>query len=197
MKTVHIASHRLIGGRCQNWAEDNLPPGWKLSSQPESDVFISVMYDELVSERFINERPCYNFHPGLLPHYRGSGAFSWAIINRELETGVTLHKLDVNIDTGPVISKTPIPIWPTDTAETLYNRAMEVMFLMFQEYFGDLLEGNYFRLYPQERSAGKTYYRRDLKEALDLTRFVRAFTFEGKPGAYYTNSQGEKIELRW
>jgi methionyl-tRNA formyltransferase len=160
-------------------------------------VFISVMYGNLVSEEFIGQRRCYNFHPGLLPQYRGSGAFSWAIINGEKFAGITLHELDVNIDTGPIIERRQFAIEAWDTAETLYKRGMVVIQEMFQSWFLKLLNREYRATEQAEFGEGRTYYRKDLAKVADLTRFVRAFTFEGKPPAHYIDSGGNQVDLRW
>lgn len=194
---VCIASSRPIGATCLSWAQGHLPDGFSLVDDPEqSSVFISVMYGNLVSEAFISGRRCYNFHPGILPEYRGSGAFSWAIINGEKECGITLHELDVNIDTGPVIACKRFPIEGWDTAGTLYRKGMEAMAELFKVYFHRILHGDYLST-PQDESKARTYYRKDLKKAQDLTRFVRAFDFEGKDPAYYTTKSGSIREVIW
>lgn len=162
----------------------------------EADVFISVMYAKLVSEEFIQGRRCYNIHPGLLPRYRGSGAFSWAIINGEEQSGVTLHELDVSIDHGDIITRSTFDIWPHDTAEILFRRAERAMEDIFHQYFGALLLNDYMKK-PQDESKARLYYKKDLESQKDLTKFVRAFTFEGKENAFYFNERGEKIELVW
>ena len=198
MIKVCIASSRWkeIGTKCYQWAESNLPSDTELVLEPtECDVFISVLYGSLVSEEFISKRRCYNFHPGILPQYRGAGAFSWAIINGEKRCGVTLHELDVDIDTGPIIDTNTFAVEAWDTAETLFKKGMDAIYGMFQEWFWTIIKGGLVSGKPQE--GGHTYYRKDLRAAQDLTRFVRAFTFEGKEPAYYTDRNGNKIELRW
>ncbi len=200
MTKVCIASSRWqeIGHRCMDWAEDNLPTGYTLVNDPDKcDVFISVLYGNLVSEEFISKHRCYNFHPGILPQYRGAGAFSWAIINGDKWCGISLHELDVDIDTGPVIAINTFRIEPWDTAGTLFNKGMDTLYTMFTDYFGLIL--NQRELYPamQDSDKAHTYYRKDLKAVQDLTRYVRAFTFGGKDKAFYTNSKGQRIELEW
>lgn len=200
MTKVCIASSRWeqIGERCWEWAENNLPPDTVLVSEPDDcDVFISVLYGNLVSEEFISKRRCYNFHPGVLPQYRGAGAFSWAIINRELYCGITLHELDVNIDTGPILEVRQFPIDERDTAETLFKWAMDVVYEMFKLWFERIVTNERLRSKLQDESLAHTYYRKDLAAQQDLTRFVRAFTFEGKVPAYYTDRNGNRVELRW
>lgn len=66
----------------------------------------------------------FNLHASLLPSYRGAAPINWAIINGEKETGVTTFFLNHDIDTGDIIFQEKEPIYPDDTAGTLYERLM-------------------------------------------------------------------------
>jgi len=48
----------------------------------------------------------YNLHPGALPEYAGLNAPSWAIYHGEAFHGVTLHRMEPGIDTGPIAFQT-------------------------------------------------------------------------------------------
>ncbi len=61
-----------------------------------------------------------NYHPSLLPKYRGGSAINWAIINGEKETGVTIHFIDDGVDTGPIILQEKVAIGPDDTVKSVY-----------------------------------------------------------------------------
>lgn len=192
---VHIATSREIGRKCRKWAEGH--DGIDFVTDPnDCEVFISVMYGHLVSEEFIAKRRCYNFHPGILPQYRGSGAFSWAIINGDKRCGITLHELDVDIDTGPIIAVESFPIEAWDTAQTLHAKGMDAMQTLFERWFVRLLTKDYPTAEQNDDSA-HTYYRKDLQAKRDLTRVVRAFTFDNKEPAFYVDRNGNKVELRW
>lgn len=194
---VHVASSRPIGDRCRAWALANLPPGWELTADPEaSDVFISVMYAHLVSEQFIERRRCYNFHPGLLPQYRGAGAFSWCLINGDRVCGVTLHELETDIDSGPVIATAAFPVEAWDDAGSLCAKGMQAIYGLFRVHWPALLDGSAAGE-PQDPGKARLYYRKDLRGQRDLTRFVRAFSFEGKEPAFYTDRNGVRHEVRW
>lgn len=194
---ICIMTSRDVGRRCIEWARENIPPGFELVDDPEeSHIFISVLYEHLVSEAFIEKRhACFNFHPGVLPDYRGSGAYSFAIINEERETGVTLHKLDIDIDSGPIIEIVKFPIEGWDTAESLFYKAEQAIFTLFKAQFDHLLKGDYLS-YPQPEG-GCIYYRKDLQKAKDLTRFLKAFSFTGKESAYYIKENGKKVYLEY
>jgi methionyl-tRNA formyltransferase len=67
-------------------------------------------------------RGTINLHGSLLPAYRGAAPINWAIINGELETGVTTFKLQQEIDTGDVLMSEKIPIAETLTAGELHDQ---------------------------------------------------------------------------
>lgn len=65
-----------------------------------------------------------NYHPSLLPKYRGGSAINWAIICGETETGVTIHQIDEGVDTGPIITQKKVEIAPDDTVKSLYFKKL-------------------------------------------------------------------------
>ncbi len=66
----------------------------------------------------------FNLHASLLPDYRGAAPINWAVINGEVETGVTTFFLKHEIDTGSILFQEKEPIYPEDNAGTLYQRLM-------------------------------------------------------------------------
>lgn len=195
MIKIHIASSRDIGKKCIAYAQDNLPNGYSLcNDMEECDIFISVMYDTLIKESFIKGRNCYNFHPGILPYYRGSGAFSWSIINEEKTTGITLHEIDKDIDTGPIICVKEFPIEESDTAYDLFEKGMDCLYELFVDKFKYLIMGDYHS--QQLPKINKSLYTRKMMDDVkDITKLVKALSFPGKEGAYYYTHDGRKIYL--
>jgi methionyl-tRNA formyltransferase len=51
-----------------------------------------------------------NGHPGLLPQHRGPSPVAWAIRNGEDEVGFTLHRMDAELDTGPILARGTAPL---------------------------------------------------------------------------------------
>jgi len=60
------------------------------------------------------------YHPSLLPKHKGGSAISWAIINGDTKTGITVFWPDKGIDTGPILLQKEAEISPDDTAGSLY-----------------------------------------------------------------------------
>jgi methionyl-tRNA formyltransferase len=63
-----------------------------------------------------------NVHGSLLPQYRGAAPINWAVINGEIQTGVTTFKLKHEIDTGNILCATKIDIEEADNAGILHDK---------------------------------------------------------------------------
>ena len=76
----------------------------------ECDIFVSMSYDQIFSDELINLTPLkiINCHAGHLPRYRGRNVLNWVLINGEKNFYITIHYIDKNIDTGPIILKKKI-----------------------------------------------------------------------------------------
>jgi methionyl-tRNA formyltransferase len=66
-----------------------------------------------------------NLHASLLPHYRGAAPINHALINGETVTGVTTFFIDDKIDTGKILLREEIRIFPFENAGDLHNRLKE------------------------------------------------------------------------
>jgi len=64
----------------------------------------------------------FNIHPGPLPQYRGADPVFHQLKNQEKQAGVSVHKLDGGIDTGPVVISEMMRIEPSDTYGLLTTR---------------------------------------------------------------------------
>jgi len=194
---VYISTNKKIGQRCRDWAANNLPKDFELTDvMEECDIFISTLYDKILSSRFISDRKCYNFHPALLPEYAGVGTMTWSILNKEPYHGVTLIEIEPGIDTGDVIAKHVFPIDPDDTAETLTEKTMDELYEFFKQKFRVLLSGKY-ETRSQDVRSRNLYTYKDLDEVLNLTQYMKATYFPGKPGPYFYNSKNEKVVLSY
>ena len=68
-----------------------------------------------------------NTHPAPLPAFGGPGMYGERVHHAVLNAGVrhsaaTIHLIDADYDTGPVIAERPVPVHPDDTAATLQER---------------------------------------------------------------------------
>jgi methionyl-tRNA formyltransferase len=85
---------------------------------PGGDLFGLVAgFNQIFREETIRRfTALLNFHPSLLPYYRGPVPSWWCIHNGETSTGVTLHVVTPEIDAGPILWQTAIPIQTRDDA---------------------------------------------------------------------------------
>ncbi len=70
-----------------------------------------------------------NIHPSLLPKHGGKSMYGLkvhqAVLDaQERETGITVHHVDGDYDTGQIISQTTLPVFTSDTAESLAARVI-------------------------------------------------------------------------
>ena len=66
---------------------------------------------------------------------------------------------------------------------------------MFKDWFHRLLKKDYIASPQETLNKNNIYYKKDLKKAMNLTKFARAFYFPEKPSAYYYDSSGNKIDI--
>ncbi|MGL4606854.1 MAG: methionyl-tRNA formyltransferase [Eubacteriaceae bacterium] len=93
-----------------------------------ADVFIVAAYGQLLSEEilFMPKFGSLNLHGSLLPKYRGAAPIQRAIINGECQTGVTIMKMNIGMDTGEMLSKVEVPITDQTTFGELYHLLSEL-----------------------------------------------------------------------
>jgi methionyl-tRNA formyltransferase len=63
-----------------------------------------------------------NGHPSLLPRHRGPVPVAWAIRDGEEEFGVTFHRMDAELDTGPILAQKSLPVGELCEPEEFYGR---------------------------------------------------------------------------
>lgn len=85
---------------------EKLDPSRFASEIPQADLFVVVAYGKIIPKEIL-EMPrygCLNIHPSLLPRWRGSAPIQYAILRGDTETGVTIIKMDEEVDHGPIIA---------------------------------------------------------------------------------------------
>ena len=86
------------------------------------DLQVMAFVTLFVPEEFLNipTHGSIQYHPSLLPAYRGASAINWPIILGEKETGLSIFWPDNGLDTGAVLLQKKTPIGPKDTLGTVY-----------------------------------------------------------------------------
>jgi methionyl-tRNA formyltransferase len=155
------------------------------------DVSVVVAYGHLLSQAVIDlpTRGTLNIHASLLPELRGAAPIQAAIRQGLAETGVTIMRMVLALDAGPVLLRLPTPIVEHETAGELAVRLSELGALAIVQALA-LMEVGAAREEPQD-DARATYApkigRDDARvdwtqSAEEVARVVRAY--DPKPGAF-------------
>lgn len=94
----------------------------EVSEECPHDIKLSLQYNK----KMISTSNAYNVHTGLLPEYGGRDIMAHTILNREVEQGLTFHKMTEKYDYGPIVSKVTYPVFDDDTVLCLYKRQMKI-----------------------------------------------------------------------
>ncbi len=88
------------------------------------DICAVVAYGRILPQKVLDipKFGCINIHASLLPKYRGSAPYQWAVLNGEKETGVTAMYLVREMDAGDMIDAVRTPIGDNETAGELLDR---------------------------------------------------------------------------
>ena len=86
------------------------------------DLQVMAFVTLFVPEEFLNipTKGSIQYHPSLLPKYRGPSAINWPIIQGETETGLSIFWPDNGLDTGPILLQKKTPISDTDSLGSVY-----------------------------------------------------------------------------
>jgi len=98
------------------------PKVWEAFKALKPDLQVMAFVTLFVPEEFLNipTHGSIQYHPSLLPAYRGASAINWPIIKGETETGLSIFWPDNGLDTGDVLLQKTTPIGPTDTLGSVY-----------------------------------------------------------------------------
>ena len=88
------------------------------------DICAVVAYGRILPQKVLDVPPlgCINIHASLLPKYRGSAPYQWAVLDGLAQTGVTAMYLCREMDAGDIIDVSKTPIGENETAGELLDR---------------------------------------------------------------------------
>ena len=91
------------------------------------DFFIVAAYSKILPKEIlkISRFGTIGVHPSLLPKYRGASPIQTTILNGEKETGVTLYLMDKEIDSGPILATSHLPLSNSDNYELMIKKLAE------------------------------------------------------------------------
>lgn len=108
----------------------------------DADLFIVIAFRMLPELVWGMPRlGTFNLHASVLPKYRGAAPINRAIMNGEVETGITTFFLNHEIDMGDIIDVRKTEIAPDDNAGTLHDRLMAMGADMVSDTVGKICDG--------------------------------------------------------
>jgi methionyl-tRNA formyltransferase len=165
----------------------------------KADLAVVAAYGLILRQPILNgtKHGCINIHASLLPRWRGAAPIHRAIEAGDSETGITIMRMDIGLDTGPMLLRDAMPIDANDTTHTLHDKLAQMGGRLIVKAIAEYtqLQGV---IQPEE---GVTYAHKISKEesaidwtlsADDLLRKLRAFTpFPG----LWMHYNGERMRI--
>jgi methionyl-tRNA formyltransferase len=120
----------------------------------KADLAIVAAYGLILPEAVLiaPKYGCINIHASLLPRWRGASPIHHAIWKGDSETGITIMKMDVGLDTGDMILKKSIPILPTSTTPLLQDQLAHIGADLTLEALSQLQENGYWQAQKQDEA---------------------------------------------
>lgn len=117
----------------------------ELLLENEIDLVCLAGYMRILSGHFVSKFPnrLLNIHPSLLPAFPGLDAQYQALHHGVRVSGCTVHFVDEQLDSGPVLLQAPVPVYDDDTVEALSKRILVEEHRIYSEAIAWILKGNF------------------------------------------------------
>lgn len=177
---------------------------YKLAGSGDIDLGISVLYWRKLKGELLFRRSkygCINFHPAILPEYKGCAGYNIAILEGLLKWGSSCHYVDEEIDTGGIIDVVDFSIDDAcETAKSLEVKTLSAMERQFKKIMNRLLNSSAGYLETVPNVGGRYFSRNDMEEMKriapgdDPERKARAFYFPPYDGAW-VEVNGQRVNV--
>lgn len=163
-------------------------------------LFVLASYGKIIPETILKipEHGVLNVHPSLLPRYRGPSPIESVLLDGAMTTGVSIIKLDAQMDHGPILTQTAFMINPETTSGTMEVECGQLGGELLVQVLPHYLDGT-LTLKEQDHSQATTCKKitKDLGEinlhsrADEVQRKYRALT--PWPGLYFFITHKERV----
>ena len=155
------------------------------------DLIVVAAFGQILKKNVLDlpRYGCINVHASLLPRWRGAAPINAAILAGDEETGVTIMRMDIGLDTGPMLTKKSIRLTRDDTAGSVFQTLSQLGADLLIETLPHWIAGE---IQPQAQDNALATYAPMMKkeegkldfthDASELERRVRAFN--PWPGAF-------------
>src|SRR6266446_2565902 len=168
----------------------------------DAELGVMAYVLQFVPQDFVNipHRGMIQFHPSLLPRYRGPSSINWPIIRGDTRTGLTIFRPTDGLDEGPVILQKETPIGPDDTLGSVYfDRLFPMGVAAMLEAAGLVMAGKHREIVQEEARASYEGWCRAAEARLNWASHVD-FIYNlirgcnPAPGAW-TTLNGKKLQI--
>ncbi|WEM42268.1 methionyl-tRNA formyltransferase [Photobacterium sp. DA100] len=149
-----------------------------------ADIMVVVAYGLLLPQAVLDtpKLGCINVHGSILPRWRGAAPIQRSIWAGDKETGVTIMQMDIGLDTGDMLKIATLPIEPSDTSASMYEKLAELGPVALVDCLADIADGR--AVADKQDDAQANYAKKLSKEeacinwaddAAHIERCIRAF----------------------
>lgn len=175
-----------------------LPSNSPLFAKP-FDVAIVASYGKIIPEEVLSipKEGFLNVHPSLLPLYRGASPIESALLDGAMTTGVSIIKLDAEMDHGPILAQSAFMINPQETAGTMEVTCGQLGGELLVQSLPHYLDGT---LTPKEQDHSRATFCKKIEKTLgEITLETKADEVQRKfraltpwPGLYFFHTHNNK-----
>lgn len=134
----------------------------------KANIGISCYFDQIFKAADITRFDLLlNIHNSALPKHRGVGPIEWSMRDGSGIQGVTIHKIDNGIDTGPILSQVTFSIGESLTSHEIFSMCTEFGFTLTKFTFKNL--GGIIP-YPQDQNNSTYHSRQDTHKMLKTSQ---------------------------
>lgn len=139
------------------------------------DIIITCAYGQIIPKEVLDypKLGCVNVHASLLPRHRGGAPIHRAIIDGDKESGVTIMYMDINMDSGDIISQRSIDILDSDTAESLFDKLSKLGSELLLDTLPSIINGTNDRIKQDDTLATYSYNIKPEDEVIDFNKTSR------------------------
>lgn len=155
------------------------------------DVIITCAYGQIIPKEILDypKYGCINVHASLLPKLRGGAPIHHAIIDGYSKTGITIMYMDVNMDTGDIISQDEIEIDEDMNVGVLHDKLSIMGKNLLLKTLPDIIKGNIKPIKQNNDEATYAYNIKREEELLDFNKTAKEVYNQIRglnpfPGAY-------------
>ncbi|MDX8410927.1 MAG: formyltransferase family protein [Mariprofundaceae bacterium] len=200
----HLSASHVMSGA--TFRQDD---GLRLLESLQLDYLICIHFPLLIPAPVLQVASIgsLNLHPAFLPYNRGWHTPSWAILDGT-PYGASLHFMDERVDMGDIVHQKRVDVLVSDTAHTLYQKALEVELKVFEEAWPSLVAKRVQRV-VQQPASGSSHRRQDLLNPVvqeirldstvkveDFLRQLRALTTSSEGEAAYFDVDGKRYRVQ-